>query len=422
MDGVLVKGWAEFNSSLNLPLLAACTPPGWERAFCLEYFNEIDYDIDASIVFLTSMSYDIEHTLEIARAFKARGRRVVFGNHQDRLSEVLLRRECDAVFHGVPNPKAIERILCDHAAGRLEPVYECGVDLNFPFDYSVFGDLKLPHVPVLASVGCRHRCDYCCHTLAHDGRYRLRPLRHVLSDLRQVRRLSRVAAFKDANIYNNRGYLLRLCAALRAERLGLIWGAQSTADIGDDPEALSLLRRAGCRMLFVGFESLDQESLDSIGKPFRASDYLRWAQAIRAAGIHVAGYFMLGLDADTEGTFDAIFQFVREARLALPCITVLIPIPGTPLFERMCAESRVTVPDAGDFLTASPRYSVPCSRAYFTPVRLDSDSLETGFRELAHRLTSWREILRRSLGPSLTESWQVLKMNLALRREHARLA
>jgi radical SAM superfamily enzyme YgiQ (UPF0313 family) len=89
-----------------------------------------------------------------------------------------------------------------------------------------------------------------------------------------------IAAFKDVNIYNNRKYLLLLCSKIIDEGIDLLWGAQCTIDIGDDPEALSLLHQAGCRALFIGLESLSQKNLDGVRKPYTTSSYRSWAKQI----------------------------------------------------------------------------------------------------------------------------------------------
>jgi radical SAM superfamily enzyme YgiQ (UPF0313 family) len=421
MDGKIVKGWTLFNASLNLPMLSAATPRHWEKSFCLEYFDDINYKTDASVVFLTSMSYDIRHSLEIAKRFKDLGKIVIFGGHTDKFTDTLMRSVCDAVFYGIPDTKALESILEDADSGIFAPEYNCGFNLNFPFDYSVFGDRKFRHLPVLAGVGCSHTCDYCCYPLTYNGKYYLRKIRHVIADLRSVRGQTGVAAFKDANIYNNRKYLHKLCSEIIRENINLRWGAQCTIDIGDDPEILTILRQAGCRLLFIGFESMNQKNLEAVRKPFDVSRFHEWVKQIRKAGIHVVGYFMLGLDNDTPDSFEDIFSFVHDSRITLPLLNMLIPIPGTRIFDRLKAEGRLSIPNEKEFLEKNPLYSVPCNRALFTPRMMSRKELEQGFLDLSRRLSTYREIIRRSRVTNPLEALQIFKMNLDLRKEHRKM-
>ncbi|MFC1682743.1 B12-binding domain-containing radical SAM protein [Candidatus Zixiibacteriota bacterium] len=421
MDGQLVKGWALFNSSLNLPILSAITPSNWGKSFCLEYFDDVDYNNDASVVCLTSMSYDILHALEICREFKKRDKTVIFGCYQDMFSFQLLKDSCDCIFYGMPDLHYMTTILEDAFARKLVPEYHCGIHLNFPFDYSVLRGRKLRHLPALASVGCINTCDYCCHPLIYNGRYRLRRIKNVIEDLHAIQKLTGTAAFKDGNIYNNRKHLILLCSTIIDEGIDLLWGAQCTIDIGDDPEVLSLLHQAGCRALFIGLESLNQKNLDSVRKPYTASKYRNCVKQIRNAGIHVVGYFILGLDDDTLKTFDEIYSFVHDTRIALPLINMLIPIPGTRVFDKLKAEGRLSIKDEKEFAEKNPLYSVPCSRCLFMPKRMSKVELEHGFLDLARKLTSFQEIAWRSIVSNPAEALQIFKMNLDLRKEHRKL-
>lgn len=254
LDGRLLKGRSLFMHALSFPALSSTIPSNWEKEFCLEFFEDVNYDTDASVVGITSMGYDVVHGCEIAREFKKRGKIVLFGGHQARFSENLLEPVCDAVVHGHPSPDDMAGILGDAEAGRLAPRYTCGIHIDFPFDYSVLNGKRARFMPVATSVGCRNQCEFCCTAAMYGGSFRLRHPDNVIADLRAVRRRSRHAAFVDANLYNSRDYLLRLCSRIMEERLDLRWGAQSTIDVGEDPEVLALMKRSGCTILFIGLE------------------------------------------------------------------------------------------------------------------------------------------------------------------------
>ena len=61
----------------------------------------------------------------------------------------------------------------------------------------------------------------------------------------------------------------------------------------------------------------------------------------RRHGIAVNGCFVLGLDGDGPGVFDAVEAFVRESGQFDVQITVMTPFPGTPLYERLRREGRL---------------------------------------------------------------------------------
>jgi hypothetical protein len=100
---------------------------------------------------------------------------------------------------------------------------------------------------------------------------------------------------------------------------------------------------------------------------------------------------------------------------------MLIPIPGTRVFDRLKAEGRLSIKDEKEFAEKNPLYSVPCSRCYFKPKRMSKVDMEHGFLDLARRLASFREIAWRSLVSNPAEALQIFKMNLDLRKEYRKL-
>jgi radical SAM superfamily enzyme YgiQ (UPF0313 family) len=417
VDGRLLKGTSLFIHSLVLPILSATIPTDWKKEFCLEYFEDINYDTDASVVGISSMGYDLVHGSEIAEAFKKQGKIVIFGGYQAHFSRNRLYNACDSIVFGNPGPYEMKKILGDIEAGHIAPEYHCGIDINFPFDYSVFSGKKIHFMPVLSSVGCRNQCEFCCTAAIFKGRYRLRNLNHVLTDLKIARKKTRYVGFVDSNIYNNREYLLGLCLRIIKENLDIRWGAESTIDIAEDLEVLNLLRQAGCRVLFIGLETPNQNSLDSVNKPYSVERYRELIQRIHKAGISVAGYFILGLDGDTSSTFETLFEFIHGVRINIPILNLLLPPPGTKVFDRLRKEGRLLIKNEDEFILNNLYYNTSCNRCFFIPKHMSVEEAEVKFIDLNRRLCSFQEILWRSTAIRPAELAFLLYMNLAFRSD-----
>jgi radical SAM superfamily enzyme YgiQ (UPF0313 family) len=420
-DGRLLQGKSVFVHSCAIPALAASLPADWEREVCLEFFENVNYETDASVVGISSMGYDILHGYEIADEFRRRGKVVIFGGYQAHFNRHRLHAVADSIVYGHPGPRQMARILGDVEACALAPEYDVGINMDFPFDYSALVGRRIAFMPVLTSVGCRHRCDFCCTAARYNGRYRLRKLAHVLADLRALRRHTRRFGLVDSNVCNSRGYLLALCAAVVREQLDIVWGAEATIDIGKDEEILRALRRAGCRILFIGLETPNQRSLDSVHKPHQAQTCDRAMANIRRHGIAVAGYFLVGLDGDTAETFDEMFDFIHRIRVNVPIINILLPAPGTRVFERLDQEGRLLVRGEDDYLRNALSYGISCSHCFYRPALLTVDQVEEGFIQLRRRLGSLRETVWRSMVPNPRVAASLLLMNAEFRRESKRI-
>ena len=417
LDGRLLKGKSLFIHSLVLPILSATVPSDWEKEFCLEYFEDVNYHSEASVVGISSMGYDISHGCEIAEIFKKQGKIVIFGGYQAYFSRNRLRPLADSIVFGNPGPREMKKIVGDIESGQLAPEYYCGADIDFPFDYSVLMGKRIYCMTVLSSVGCRNKCDFCCTAAIYQGRYRLRNLNHVLADIRAARRRTRYLAFIDTNIYNSREYLLRLCSRIIQENLNIRWGAESTIDIAEDIEVLNLLRRAGCKMLFIGLETLNQHSLDSVNKPYSAERYRELIQRIHRAGIYVAGYFILGLDGETPSSVDDLFDFIHKTRLNFPSLNLLLPAPGTRIFDRLGKEGRLLIQNEDEFISNNLYYNASSNRCFFIPKNMSVEQAENSFIDLNRRLSPFREILWRSATFDPLGAAFLFYMNLSFRRD-----
>src|ERR1035441_7636999 len=242
-NGRLLKGTRLYTVSLALPALSAIVPPGWERQTCFEHFDDIDFDSDASVIAISCMGYEIFRGIEIADEFRKRGKTIIFGGFQARLSTTHLAPHCDAIVYGNPGISDLARILLDVENHSVHPVYECGVDLDYRLDYSILDPRRLVFTPVLLGVGCRNACDFCCVGSLYQGRYATRNLATVLDELTELSHTTSRLAVIDTNCYNDREYLRELCHGMIERKFHFFWGAQCTIDIGDDAETLALLRK-----------------------------------------------------------------------------------------------------------------------------------------------------------------------------------
>lgn len=113
-------------------------------------------------------------------------------------------------------------------------------------------------------------------------------------------------------------------------------------DLAEDTSSLEQLREARFTHLFVGLESLDEETLQSISKRQNTRQpMLDSIRAFQAHGIEVMLGVILGFDSDTEQTGDQMRQFLHEAETPFVLFNLLAALPKTPLWYRMEREGRL---------------------------------------------------------------------------------
>ena len=181
---------------LVFPLLAALTPDTWRVRLLLEVVDDIDVDaqcaLGVDIVAIGAMGYAIYRGAEIADAFRARGKTVVFGGYMASMVSARVLEHADAVVIGDAE-RAWPRLLRDWEQGRLQPLYDMPVDdisgLPLP-RYELLTAKPVGNMlPVQAGRGCPHQCSFCSVACIYRGRYLARPVHEVLRDIRRVREL-----------------------------------------------------------------------------------------------------------------------------------------------------------------------------------------------------------------------------------------
>jgi radical SAM superfamily enzyme YgiQ (UPF0313 family) len=384
--------------SLSLTSIAGATPGNWRVRYWDENLLQGPPPADSlpEVVGLTVHLTFAARAYELAAWFRARGSRVVLGGMHVNTApeEALPHADAISVGDGV---KTWPAILRDAEHGTLQRRYDAAFDGDDDRDPPPRRDLVprgafLTTTSVIASRGCRNRCSFCY--LATDGvrvPYAVRDPEEVARQIRANR--EKLAVFVDNNLGAHRGYLRRLCAALRP--LDTVWTAAVTLDVTDDPSLVRDMSLAGCGGVFIGFETLTDENLASANKRSpRAEDYARRVRIFRDHGIQVNGSFVVGFDGDRRDVFTTLAQWIDAARLECATFHILTPYPGTPLYRQMEREGRLLHRDWALYDTA---------HVVYRPKHLTPEDLQLGYEWLYRRLFSHASILARR--PEAPAQW-----------------
>ena len=137
-----------------------------------------------------------------------------------------------------------------------------------------------------------------------------------------------------------------LFRAMAQANLRKEWVAQATINFADDEELPALAAKAGCRGVFIGFESPEPEGLLEIGKKFnlmKGRDFRASVRRIQRHNIMVVGSFIIGLDRDEPGIGKQISEVASRYGMDSLNVLFLTPLPGTRLWDQMSADGRIAL-------------------------------------------------------------------------------
>ena len=271
---------------LTMPLIAALTPREHDIYHTDEIVERLDLDRPADLVGITAPTPSAPHAYAVADAFRRRRVPVVMGGpHATALPEEAAQH-ADAVVVGEAED-TWPRLLEDAAAGRLARFYRsthrASLDGQARPRWDLIKGRHYGKSVTIATRGCPHRCDYCTIPLLYGpGTMRYRPVDEVVREV--AGSPTRAVVFWDDNIGANPRYSKELFRALAP--LGRWWTSQCTATAARDQEFQRLAAASGCKALFMGFESISQESLDSTNKGHnRVAGYRALIRSLHAHGI-----------------------------------------------------------------------------------------------------------------------------------------
>jgi radical SAM superfamily enzyme YgiQ (UPF0313 family) len=185
-------------------------------------------------------------------------------------------------------------------------------------------------------------------TAFNGAHYRQRPIADVVREFQLIRE-KHVLVVDDNLIGTRREHIARakdLFRAMARANLGKEWVAQASINFADDEELLALAAKAGCRGVFIGFESPTPEGLRELGKKFnllKGRDFRASVRRIQRHHILVVGSFIIGLDIDEPGIGKRIAEVARRYGVDNLNVLFLTPLPGTRLWDQMKSEDRIAL-------------------------------------------------------------------------------
>jgi len=373
--------------SLSLLTLAALTPDSFDISYHeIEDIRKMGEPPACDVAAIASYSAQIKDAYWLADRYHALGARTVMGGlHVTALPDEALQH-ADSIVVG-EGELGWPDLLVDLARGQLERTY--GPD-GREFDLA---DAPMPRFDLLdverynrltvqTQRGCPWRCEFCAASIRLTSRYKVKPVDKVLAEIHEIKRLwpGPFIEFADDNSFVKRGHSKELLRALVGEHIR--WFTETDIAIADDPELLELMHASGCAEVLIGLESPTASGVDGVEtrrnwKRGRFDDYADAIERIQSHGIAVNGCFVLGLDGDGPGVFDAVEAFVRRSGQFDVQITVMTPFPGTPLYERLLAEGRLLEPTAWERCSL---FDVNFRPLHMSAERLQDEALELGRR------------------------------------------
>ncbi len=200
-----------------------------------------------------------------------------------------------------------------------------------------------------ASVGCPFKCSFCAVVPIYEARWRGKSAQNIFDDVMKIKHEHGADSieFHDNNFFVSEKRTVAFAKLMLGQNMN--WWGEARIDTMDNykDESLQILRDSGCKMIFFGAESGNDELLKEMDKGGKqsAEQIVSFAKRLKTFDIIPEYSFVLGFPGKSEEAvwkqIESDIAFIKEVKKANPDTEIIIyvysPVPteGSDLYRRI---------------------------------------------------------------------------------------
>ena len=198
----------------------------------------------------------------------------------------------------------------------------------------------------MSEVGCPYPCSFC--SIRRTG-YDARTPEQVADEIElciHEHGIHEIDWFDPIMLFD-RQRAIGIAQEIKRRKLDIIWSTRCRLDSltfrqqggAVDEELIRELSEGGCRRLFFGLESGDEEVLKNVHKTINFKNTKRVLDCCAAHGIRPLGFFMIGNPGETKQTVERTIQFACSLPLDYVQFTLTMIKPHSELEQKYIVEA-----------------------------------------------------------------------------------
>jgi radical SAM superfamily enzyme YgiQ (UPF0313 family) len=200
-------------------------------------------------------------------------------------------------------------------------------------DYTMPFFPENPTTAMLTSLGCPYKCHFCA--CKNFQPVKLRKPENIALEMKEIERIGiRSVLFNDELFTMNEKRIRKICSHIIDKDVDLNWSVRSRANLVN-PEALALMKSAGCFNIHLGIESGTERILERMKKGITIDTIKKSVNTIKEAGLSITASFMLGYPDETADEIFQTIHFASDLELNSVQFYITQPEPRTKLYEEV---------------------------------------------------------------------------------------
>ena len=201
-------------------------------------------------------------------------------------------------------------------------------------NWELFAHRVDDYVMVRTSRSCPFGCAFCGFP-QHAGKYQTADLEAVEQELNSVNRLPSLkhVDFVDDTFNVPPERFKDIVRMIIKNKYKFTWHSQFRCQYADR-EMVELMKESGCKGVFLGIESGNNQILKNMNKAVTVEQYRKGIDLLKEYGILTFGCFIVGFPGETHETVQDTFDFIENSGLDFCRAQLWFGDPVTPIWEQ----------------------------------------------------------------------------------------
>ena len=200
-----------------------------------------------------------------------------------------------------------------------------------------------------SSFGCPFTCSFCAVVPIYNARWKGKSAQGIYNDVKLLKDTYQADSieFHDNNFFVSEKRTVEFAKLIEKENM--VWWGEARIDTMDKykDESLAAIRKSGCKMIFFGAETGNDEVLEKMDKggTQTGKQILEFAERLKKFDIIPEYSFVLGIPGDTEKQvnkqIDEDIAFIKKVKAINPKTEIIIytysPVPteGSDMYKQV---------------------------------------------------------------------------------------
>lgn len=187
-------------------------------------------------------------------------------------------------------------------------------------------------VNLIATRGCPFNCIFCNPMYK---KFRKRSVKNVIAEIKREMHEQKTCNFEifDETFNFPPQWVMKFCDEIIRSNLKISFRIRCRPDLIVNEEMTKKLKKAGCYLISLGIESVNDKTLKFLNKMYNSEQTKKSIKLIKDAGIEVHGYFILGSPIESKKEMLDTIDFSLKSKVDFAIFCMLTPVPGTELYR-----------------------------------------------------------------------------------------